>query len=183
MIFNSTPIAGLLRAEANPYEDKRGLFTRLYCQDELKELVGSRNILQINHSLTRDVGTVRGCHFQQAPHLEMKFVRCLRGRVWDVIVDLRAGSSTFLGWHAEELSSTNNMMMIVPEGCAHGFQVLEKDSELLYLHTAFYASSSESGVSPLDPKLNIDWPLPIQALSDRDSGHPLITPEFRGLVI
>ena len=111
----------------------------------------------------------------------MKMVRCLKGRVWDVAVDLRAGSGTFLQWHAEELSEENARMVIIPEGCAHGFQVMEPDSELLYLHTAFYSSDAESGVAYNDPRLNISWPLVVTDLSKRDQLHPFIYPNFQGL--
>ena len=176
------PIEGLVLAESTPRTDERGYFTRLYCQDELAELIGERQIVQINLSSTRTVGAVRGMHYQSEPHAEMKLVRCIKGRVWDVAVDLRAGSSTFLRWHAEELSAENAHMMVIPEGFAHGFQVLEPDSELLYLHTAFYTPTAEGGVRPTDPKLNISWPLAPQDLSDRDLNHPLLTSEFTGLV-
>ncbi len=114
------------------------------------------------------------------PHAEMKLVRCLRGRVWDVAVDLRAESPTFLHWHAEELSPDNHRMVVIPEGCAHGFQVLTPDSELLYLHTAFYAPDAEGGVRHDDPALGIRWPLPVTDLSPRDRSHPLIDAGDRG---
>jgi len=120
-------------------------------------------------------------HFQYAPFAEMKLVRCLRGRVFDVAVDLRARSGTFLSWHAEELSKDNYQMMVIPEGCAHGFQVLEPDSELLYLHTAPYAPSSEGGVAFDDSRLAINWPLPPTDISKRDRGFPYIASDFTGL--
>src|SRR5207237_2682794 len=118
-----------------------------FCAVELADILGSRNIVQINLSSTRQAGAVRGLHFQRSPHAEMKLIRCLRGSVWDVAVDLRRGSPTFLKWHAEELDSNNARMMVVPEGCAHGFQTLVGDCELLYLHTASYALESEAGVA------------------------------------
>ncbi len=183
MIISQTPIPGVVVVQTEPYSDQRGSFARFYCQDELREIIAERTIVQINHSFTRTAGAVRGLHYQQSPHAEMKLVRCLEGRVWDVVVDLRAGSPTFLGWHAEELSKGNQRMLVIPEGCAHGFQVLDEDSELLYLHTACYVSSAEAGLQPTDPKLAIDWPLPVQDLSDRDRNHPLLTAEFEGLVI
>jgi dTDP-4-dehydrorhamnose 3,5-epimerase len=170
-------------AESSPQSDERGSFARLYCQNELGELVGARQIVQINRSRTRNVGAVRGLHYQHQPHAEMKLVRCIKGKVWDVAVDLRAGSPTFLDWHAEELSEDNARMMVIPEGFAHGFQVLEPDSELLYLHTAFYTPAVEEGIRPTDPKLSIAWPLEPQDLSDRDLKHPLLTSEFTGLVL
>ena len=178
-----TPIQGLMVVDTESQRDHRGAFARLYCQNELREIIGPRQILQINHSSTHAVGAVRGLHYQYPPHAEMKLIRCLKGKVWDVAVDLRSGSPTFLNWHAEELSKSNMRMMVIPEGCAHGFQVLEEDSELLYLHTAFYTLSSEGGVQPTDPKLAIRWPLSIQDLSDRDRSHPLLTSDFAGLIV
>jgi dTDP-4-dehydrorhamnose 3,5-epimerase len=111
----------------------------------------------------------------------MKLVRCMRGRVWDVVVDLRQGSPTFLQWQAIELSAANALMVAIPEGCAHGFQSLESDSEMLYLHTAFYAPGAEGGVRHDDPRLGIEWPLPVVDLSVRDVAHALLTPEFQGI--
>ena len=136
--------------------------------------------MQINHSRTAAVGTVRGMHFQNPPHAEMKLVRCLKGRVWDVAVDLRAGSPTFLRWHAEVLAADNARMLVVPEGCAHGFQVLEPESELLYLHTANYAPEAEGGVFCEDPRLGIAWPLPVEGLSRRDLSFAPIATNFTG---
>src|SRR3546814_6280440 len=143
--------------------------------------MGGRHIVQINHSRTTMVGAVRGMHFQSAPHAEMKLVRCLKGRVWDVAVDLRAGSPTFLRWHAQELSEDNARMLVISEGCAHGFQALEPDSELLYLHTAPYTPEVEGGLVYDDPRLAIKWPLSIADLSARDQQHPYLSIDFPGL--
>lgn len=176
-----TTIAGVVIVDAKPVDDSRGAFTRLYCERELTDVIGQRRIVQINHSRTSAVGAVRGLHFQFAPYAEMKLVRCLRGKVWDVVVDLRAGSSTFLAWHAEELSPDNARMLVVPEGCAHGFQVLEPDSELLYLHTAAYTPEAESGVRHDDPRLAIRWPLAVSERSPRDARHPLLAADFYGI--
>jgi dTDP-4-dehydrorhamnose 3,5-epimerase len=176
-----TPIAGLSVVETTPHTDARGSFARLFCAQELAELLGQRQIVQINHSRTTTVGSVRGMHFQHPPHAEMKLVRCLKGRVWDVAVDLRQHSPTFLHWHGQELTPTNTYMMIIPEGFAHGFQVLEAESELLYLHTAFYTPEAEGGLRYDDPRLAITWPLPVADLSRRDQSHPLINSEFQGI--
>ncbi|MBI5900166.1 MAG: dTDP-4-dehydrorhamnose 3,5-epimerase family protein [Rhodocyclales bacterium] len=181
MNIHATAISGVLVVESARIEDERGSFGRLFCTRELEPAVGDRRIVQVNHSRTRSVGAIRGMHFQYPPVTEMKLVRCLRGRVWDVAVDLRAGSPTFLRWHAEELSPGNCRMMVVPEGCAHGFQVLEPDSELLYLHTAFYTPISEAGLRYDDPALSVRWPLPVRDLSARDALHPLITKDFSGI--
>jgi dTDP-4-dehydrorhamnose 3,5-epimerase len=183
MKSHQTPIAGLFLAKSEPRTDERGSFNRLYCQNELREAVGARQIVQINQSSTLTVGAIRGLHYQHEPYAEMKLVRCIKGKVWDVAVDLRAGSPTFLKWHAEELSAENAHMMVIPEGFAHGFQVLEENSELLYLHTALYSPSAEGGVRPTDPRLLIAWPLTPQDLSERDRNHPLLTSDFTGLVV
>ena len=181
MNIRTTPIAGLFVAETTLHTDERGAFGRMFCRDSLAPALSGREIVQINQSRTVMPGTVRGMHFQHAPHAEMKLVRCLRGRVWDVAVDLRAGSDTFLHWHAETLDGDNARMMIIPEGCAHGFQVLEPDSELLYLHTASYTPAAADGLRPDDPRLDIAWPLGIAGLSLRDRSHELITDDFPGI--
>ena len=181
MHIRSIGIAGALVVEGQPHTDHRGAFSRLFCERELAEVIGDRHVVQINHSRTHAVGAVRGMHFQHPPHAEMKMVRCVRGRVWDVLVDLRAGSPTFLHWHAEELSPDASRMLVIPEGCAHGFQVLEADSELLYLHTAFYTPPSEGALRYDDPLLAIPWPLPVTDLSERDKTHALLSNNFIGL--
>ncbi|OMC34676.1 dTDP-4-dehydrorhamnose 3,5-epimerase [Mycobacterium sp. GA-1841] len=178
-----TGLPGLTVVQSAPHRDFRGSFTRLFCVEELQPLLGSRQIVQVNHSVTTNVGTVRGLHFQSPPHAEMKMVRCVRGRVWDVAVDLRSGSPTFLEWHAEELSHDDARMMVVPEGFAHGFQALEPESEVLYLTTAAYCPGSEGGLRHDDTRLAIAWPLPIHAVSPRDLAHPLINPDFGGVVL
>lgn len=167
--------------ETTPHSDARGAFARMYCDRELVELLGARRIVQINHSRTATVGAVRGLHFQYPPHAEMKFVRCLKGKVWDVSVDLRQRSPTFLHWHAEELTPTNTRMMVIPEGFAHGFQVLEAESELLYLHTAFYTPEAEGGLRHDDPRVDIVWPIAVADLSTRDASHPMIDKNFQGI--
>lgn len=181
MNITRTAIDGVVVVEVTPFADARGAFTRLYCERELAEVIGMRRIVQINHSRTHAVGAVRGLHFQRAPHAEMKLVRCLKGKVWDIAVDLRAGSPTFRAWHAEELDAERARMLVIPEGCAHGFQVLAPESELLYLHTAFYTPASEGGVRHDDPRLAIRWPLATTDISPRDTTHPLLAADFHGL--
>lgn len=178
-----TSIPGLVVVETTPHIDNRGAFARLYCEQELVSLIGSRRIVQINHSRTTTIGSVRGLHYQRLPHAEMKLVRCLKGRVWDVAVDLRQNAPTFLDWHAEELTPTNTLMMVIPEGFAHGFQALEPESELLYLHTAFYTPGAEAGLRHNDPRLAIHWPLAVTDLSPRDAAHPFINSDFSGIAI
>lgn len=176
-----TDIPDLMVVETIPHADSRGAFARLYCERELARLISQRRIVQVNHSRTAAVGAVRGLHFQYPPHAEMKLVRCLKGRVWDVAVDLRQNSPTFLHWHAEELAPANTRMMVIPEGFAHGFQVIEPESELLYLHTSFYTPEAEGGLRYDDPRLGITWPLAVTDLSGRDAGHPNIDSNFQGV--
>jgi dTDP-4-dehydrorhamnose 3,5-epimerase len=176
-----TPLPGLLRATGPRVQDERGAFSRLFCATSLQEALGSRQVVQINHSLTREMGALRGLHFQHPPHAEMKLIRCLRGKAWDVAVDLRANSPTFRHWHAEELTPENGVMVVIPEGFAHGFQCLAPDTELLYLHTASYAPAAEGGIRHDDPALSIRWPLPPRALSDRDLRHPPLPAAYRGI--
>lgn len=179
----ATAIDGVSVIETTPFIDQRGGFYRFFCERDLDAVIGSRHIKQINFSRTLAVGAVRGLHFQYPPHAEMKLVRCLKGRAWDVIVDLRAGSPTFLKWHAEELSPENSRMMVIPEGCAHGFQVLDSDTELLYLHTEFYNPQAEGGVVFNDPTISINWPLQVTEVTDRDLSHPMIIHSFEGILI
>lgn len=178
-----TPFADLKVVQSVRHEDHRGSFLRLFCAEELQPLLGDRQIAQINHSKTSRAGAVRGLHFQRPPHAEMKMVRCLRGRVWDVAVDLRSCSPTFLQWHAEELTDDIAKMLVIPEGFAHGFQALEPESELLYLHTAFYHPPSEGGLRHDDPRLAIAWPLPPQDLSPRDLVHPLLGADLTAITL
>jgi dTDP-4-dehydrorhamnose 3,5-epimerase len=176
------PLSGLTLIETAAFEDHRGSFARLFCAEELAPL-GCGPLAQINHSLTRAKGAVRGLHFQRPPRAEAKLVRCLRGRVLDVAVDLRAGSPTFLQWRAVELSAANRLALFLPRGFAHGFQTLEADCELLYLHDQSYSPESEGGLRHDDPALGILWPLPVADLSARDAAHPLIAAGFAPLVL
>lgn len=178
----TTPLEGVVIVETTKHSDHRGEFFRAYCQHELAPVIGERQIVQINISKTSAFGAIRGLHFQRPPQAEMKLIRCITGKVWDVAVDLRAGSPTYLKWRAEELCADSAKMLVIPEGCAHGFQVLEEGSELLYLHTAFYSPETESGVRYNDPRLNIQWPLDVTDISDRDRLHPLIDSQFNGIL-
>lgn len=177
----STPLRGVHTIQRKPIGDSRGFLERIFCASELEPLIGGRNIVQINHTLTTKRGTVRGMHFQHPPHAEIKLVSCLRGEVFDVALDLRDGSPTFLKWHAEVLSATNFKSLLIPEGVAHGFQALTEDCEMLYLHTVPFQRGSEAGLHPADQKLGIQWPLEITELSPRDGGHPMVSGGFRGV--
>jgi dTDP-4-dehydrorhamnose 3,5-epimerase len=179
--FLDTSIVDLKVVERQQLGDSRGFLSRLFCAEELVAAGWHKPIAQINQTLTQKQGTVRGMHFQYPPYAEMKLVTCLRGAVWDVAVDLRAGSSTFLQWHAEELSATNHRALLIPEGFAHGFQTLSNDCELVYLHSTAYIPHAEAGFNPKAPLLSITWPLAIAELSTRDAEHPMLDHQFKGL--
>lgn len=181
MKINETPIKGVFQIETPSVTDHRGSFTRWFCMKQLAPVLGNRSLAQINNSKSLQAGTVRGLHFQPPPNAEMKIVRCIRGRVFDVAVDLRAGSPTFLKWFGAELTPENNLALAVPEGFAHGYQALEDDSELLYFNTAFYEPSNEGGLNPNDPVVAIQWPLTPSNLSPRDAGAALLTSDFKGI--
>ena len=183
MKFNTTPLPELYIVDTLRHLDERGSFSRFFCQNELTDLLGERKIAQINTSRTSQTGAIRGLHFQQQPAAEMKLVRCIRGEVFDVAVDLRQGSPTFLQWYGQILSMENAKMMVIPEGFAHGFQTLTVDAEMLYLHTEFYAPEHEAGLNFADIRLNIDWPLPITDVSDKDRNYPHLAADFKGIKI
>lgn len=176
-----TAIPGVRIVENAVYRDERGSFARFFCAVELQEVLRTRRVLQINLSSTRRVGAIRGLHYQRGPYAEMKVVRCIQGRVFDVAVDLRRESPTFLRWTACELSPDKQRALVIPEGCAHGFQVLEPDSHLLYLHSQIYMPEAEGGVRFDEPQVAIDWPLSPTDLSVRDLCHPYLDYEFEGI--
>ena len=178
-----TNLQDALAIEGHAVQDNRGAFSRLFCLDELQSIIGDRKIVQINHSMTHRIGTIRGLHYQKPPHAEMKVVRCLRGRVFDVAVDLRQRSSHFKKWTAIELTPENQRALVIPEGFAHGFQVLEEGSELLYLHTTFYTPEAEGAIRFNDPLIGVNWPLSPIDISSRDLNHPLIDEDFEGLFL
>ncbi len=175
------PLAGLKLIERQRLGDSRGFLSRLFCAEEMAAAGWTDPVAQINHTRTATRGTVRGMHFQHPPHAEMKLVSCIRGEVWDVAVDLRDGSPTFLRWHAETLSADNRRAMLIPQGFAHGFQALTDEVELLYCHSAAYCATADAGLNPLDPRLGIGWPLPVDGLSTRDAAHPKIASGFEGV--
>jgi dTDP-4-dehydrorhamnose 3,5-epimerase len=178
-----TPIAGLKVVERQPVGDARGFLARLFCAEELAAAGWQKPVAQINQTLTQKQGTVRGLHFQKPPCAEMKLVTCVRGAVWDVAVDLREGSPTFLQWHAAELSAANHRALLIPEGFAHGFQTLCDDCELIYLHSVAYTQTAEAGLNPKDPVLSIAWPMAITELSARDAQHPMLDHSFKGVTL
>lgn len=183
LIVHRVPIDGPKVIERQPIGDNRGFLERLFCQTTIDYLLPDRIIRQINRTLTRPKGAVRGLHFQYPPHAETKIVTCLKGKVWDVVVDLRRGSPNFLGHNAVLLTEDNNLSYMIPEGFAHGFQTLTSDCEMLYLHTADYHPDSEGGINPIDPQLSIPWPESITERSERDASHPMLAANFEGLEV
>lgn len=181
--FRFTPCSldGVQRIDRSRVGDARGFLARLYCADEFAAAGVALSIAQINHTHTRQRGAVRGMHFQRRPHAEAKLVSCVRGQVFDVAVDLRAGSPTFLQWHGESLSEDNGRALFIPPGFAHGFQTCTDDCELVYLHSAAYRPEAEGAVHALDPRLAIAWPLPIAEMSARDQAHLFLTNDYPGL--
>lgn len=177
----ATPLVGLTLIQRRCMADSRGYFSRFFCADELSAAGFSESVAQINQTLTRSRGAVRGMHFQYPPHAEIKLVSCLRGRIFDVAVDLRRGSSTFLHWFGVELSAENRKSLLIPKGFAHGFQTFEHDCELLYLHSTAYAPAAEGALHALEPRVAIDWPLAITEMSERDRQHPNLTSDFQGI--
>ncbi|MDR0662374.1 MAG: dTDP-4-dehydrorhamnose 3,5-epimerase family protein [Holosporales bacterium] len=177
------PLAGLKLVKRTCFEDVRGYLSRFFCAEDLKAAGWKKPVAQINHSYTLRKGTIRGLHFQYPPHAEAKFINCLRGSIWDIAIDLRAGSPTFLKSHAEVLSADNKHALLIPEGYAHGFQSLTEDVEVLYLLSHPYKKEAEGGVCFSDPALGIAWPLPATVVSERDKNHPPLTKDFRGLVL
>jgi dTDP-4-dehydrorhamnose 3,5-epimerase len=178
-----TEIAGVHCVTRSRLADERGFLSRLFEPEELGEAGWRGPIAQINETGTVLAGTVRGLHFQHPPHGEMKLVSCVAGRIFDVAVDLRKGSRTYLRSVALELSAENGCALLIPEGCAHGFQALTDDVRMIYLHSAPYAAAFEGGFDALDPALAIDWPLPVANRSARDETLPRITADFEGLVL
>jgi dTDP-4-dehydrorhamnose 3,5-epimerase len=182
--FFSTPLAELYVVKRNHIEDSRGSFSRFFCEKEFLRIGFSDSIVQINHTVTKRKGTIRGFHYQNFPCTETKIVSCIRGKVLDIAVDIRHNSPTFLQWHAEELSEKNRRGMYIPNGFAHGFQALEDDCELIYMHSEFYNPDVESAINVLDPEISMEWPLERTRISEKDASHPMINiNKFKGIKI
>jgi len=181
MKFISTALAGAYVVELTPFQDDRGLFARTYCKQEFAEIGHTKDFVQINHSRTIPKGAIRGMHFQIPPSAETKLIRVIRGKILDVIVDIRKDSPTFLRHISVELSEENMHMIYVPKGFAHGFQTLTEYCEMIYHHTEYYTPENERGLRYDDPKLEIEWPHPPALVSQRDQQHPLITEAFEGI--
>ena len=181
MKIHALSLPGLLRIDTSPNVDSRGEFVRISCSDELSLIRPDLRFAQVNLSTTLMRGSVRGLHYQVGPAWEAKMIRCLSGRVFDVAVDLRAGSATFLKWHAIELDASVQSQVYIPEGFAHGFQTLTDDAQLLYFHTTAWQPDCERRLRFDDPRLAIRWPLPVTSMSEADAGAPVLNKEFGGI--
>lgn len=175
------PLCGLKKVNRQAISDSRGSLSRIFCAEVLREAGWLKPIAQLNHTKTLKRGTVRGMHYQLHPYSELKLVSCIRGEIWDVVVDLRANSPTFLQWHAEFLSDQNNSALLIPEGCAHGFQSQTDSVEVLYCHSEFYEPKFEAGLNPRDPLISINWPIEIVEISKRDAQFQMISDNFKGI--
>lgn len=176
MVFTETPLKGAFVIDLEPRTDNRGFFARSFCEKEFKQHGLKTDIVQANVSQNVKKGTVRGMHYQRPPHAEVKMVRCVNGAVYDVIVDIRPESPTYLKWTGVELTRENRRMLYVPEGFAHGYQALVDDSEVLYMVTQFYAPDHEAAIRWNDPLIGIEWPLEDVTISPKDAAHPDFRP-------
>jgi dTDP-4-dehydrorhamnose 3,5-epimerase len=183
MKFEALPLFGTYKIDLEKITDDRGFFARLFCKREFEENNLNTQWVQINNSYNLQSGTVRGLHFQHPPDSEIKLVRCISGAIWDVIVDLRRDSPTFLQWFGLELTATNKSMLYIPEGFAHGFQTLTDQTEVLYFHNKVFKKNKEDGINVLDNQLKIYWPLPIANISERDKAFSYINKSFKGIIV
>lgn len=181
MIFTETPLKGAYTIELKPFIDERGLFARTFCKNEFSFIGHKKEFVQFNHSITRRSGSIRGMHYQLPPDTEVKLIRCVKGAVYDVIIDLRSDSPTFLKYFALELTDENMLSLYIPAGFAHGFQTLQENTHLIYHHTEFYTPGSEGAIRYNDSSINISWPLPVSIISEKDKNHPLLNSSFKGI--
>lgn len=172
MKFIPTPLSGAYVIELEKRGDDRGFFARAFCIKEFESNGLNQNIVQINNSLSKDAGTLRGMHYQLNPKSEDKIVRCIKGSLYDVIIDLRPESPTYKKWFGTELSAENRLSLYVPKGFAHGFITLEENTEAFYLVTEYYSPEHERGIRYNDPEFNIKWPIEPKLISDKDLNHP-----------
>lgn len=181
--MNFTPLSleGAYEVQPERLRDDRGWFVRSFCRHEFERHGLETDWVQMNQSYTAVMGTIRGLHYQYPPFSEVKLIRCLRGRVFDVIVDIRLGSPGFLKWQAVELSADRMNALYVPRGFAHGFQTLTEEVEMLYCHSAAYAPGAEGGLKYDDATIGINWPLPVSKISVRDNSHPIVDGNFKGI--
>lgn len=181
MIFHSTFINDLYVIELELFKDQRGWFARTFCKEDFKKIGHNKEWVQMNHSFTSHIGAIRGMHFQLPPYTETKLIRCISGSVYDVALDLRRDSPTFLKWFGTGISAENKKMILIPEGFAHGFQALTNDCELIYHHTNFYTPEAEGGIRFDDPLIGIEWPLGVSDISEKDRKYDYIKKDFKGI--
>lgn len=181
MNFIETNLKGAFLLEETPLKDERGMFTRVFCKKDFTKIGHTKEFVQFNHSFNFKKGTIRGMHFQRKPHSEIKLIRCIAGSVFDVIIDLRENSPTFLKWLGLIISKENRKMIYIPEGFAHGFQTLEDSSELIYHHTEYHTPSSEGRINPFDKTICIKWPVEISIYSEMDKNAPHLDEKFKGI--
>jgi dTDP-4-dehydrorhamnose 3,5-epimerase len=174
MRFTNTEIAGASVIDPTAHEDERGRFFRAWCTSEFADHGINFLPVQANMGYSVKKGTVRGMHYQVSPALEAKLVRCTRGAIFDVVLDLRPESPTFGKWYGTELSERNGRMLFVPEHCGHGYQTLEEDTEMHYMTSAFYTGAAVRGARFDDPAFGIEWPLPVAVVSEQDRKWPLL---------
>lgn len=173
--FQSTPLEGLTVGHILSKVDERGYFERVFCLEEISSALGRNyGIKQINRSMSKSVGTTRGLHFQWPPFCETKIVSCPKGELFDVAVDIRTDSPTFMRYFSRVLSAENKQFLVIPEGFAHGFQTLAPNTEILYLVTQQFSLPHDDGLNPLDPAVSIDWPLPISIRSPKDTNRSFV---------
>jgi dTDP-4-dehydrorhamnose 3,5-epimerase len=172
MIFTATELVGATIVDLERREDARGYFARTYCEREFEAHGLPTRMVQTNVSLTRRAGTLRGMHYQSAPHQEDKLVRCAHGAIWDAIVDIRPGSATYCKWLGVELSESNGRMLLVPKGFAHGFVTLSNDAIVCYQMSQFYTPGAERGARHDDAAFGIEWPVPVTDMSEKDRSWP-----------
>lgn len=181
MEFIETKLKGCYVIIPKAFNDERGWFFRTFCESDFLKIGFKKKWVQMNHSFTKQRGTIRGMHFQNEPHKEAKLVRCISGGIFDVVVDIRKDSNTFLQWFGIELSAKNRKMLFIPEGFAHGFQTLKNKTELIYLHSNVYNPKGEGGLMYNDLLIDVKWPLPISLISNRDTEHKRLTKKFKGI--
>lgn len=180
-VVEDNAVSGVKVITREKMSDDRGFLSRLFCQEELSRIGWQGPVAQINETMTCTRGTVRGLHFQREPSSEMKIVSCIQGQIFDVAVDLRTNSPTYLNYFSCELSEENNKAMLIPKGCAHGFQALTDDVRMVYIHSAAYDQELEDGIHISDNNININWPLAPKNLSKRDANLSHIAPDFKGI--
>ncbi|MEO1528408.1 MAG: dTDP-4-dehydrorhamnose 3,5-epimerase [Planctomycetota bacterium] len=183
MKFHETPLSGVLRVELTPISDDRGWFARTYCTREMRDAGIHDTFVQTNHSQSRHRGTLRGLHYQIGPHAEAKLIRCTKGRIFDVAVDIRAGSPTFGEWFGVELTDSNYQMLYIPQGFAHGYQTLEDNAEATYSSSSYYEPGSERQIRYDETRIGVQWPVDPPILSPKDESSKPLEVSFQGISV